>query len=84
MTKIPFGLFFAVHDRSSENQCWVDFSDLGIELDSLREFIAAIEKDFGANSICKASDAERVKILVGTVLGGMVSDLILIGRTMDD
>ena len=61
----------------------MDFSDLGIELDSLREFIAAIEKDFGASSICKASDAERVKILVGSVLGGMVSDLILIGRTMD-
>ena len=62
----------------------MDFSDIGIELDSLREFIAATEKDLGANSICKRSDAERVKILVGSVLGGMVSDLILIGRTMDD
>ena len=41
-------------------------------------------KDFGANSICKASDAERVKILVGSVLGGMGFDLILIGREMDD
>ena len=76
--------FFAIHDPYSENHCWVDFGDLGIELDSLREFIAAIEQDFGANSICKASDAERVKILVGSVLDGMVSDLILIGRTMDD
>ena len=53
---------------------WTRFGNLSLQY----------KKDFGANSICKASDAERVKILVGTVLGGMVSDLILIGRTMDD
>ena len=53
---------------------WIRFGNLSLQY----------KKDFGASSICKASDAERVKILVGTVLGGMVSDLILIGRTMDD
>ena len=70
--------FFAIYDRSSENHCWVDFGELGIELDSLRGFIAAIQKDFGTKSIRKASDAERVKILVGSILGCVESDLILI------
>ena len=32
--------------------------------------------------MCKASDAERVKILVGSILGGVESDLILVGRAM--
>ena len=60
------------------------FGELGIELDALREFIAAVHKDFGTKSIRKASDVERVKILVGSVLDGMVFDLILVGRAMDD
>ena len=60
------------------------FGELGIELDALREFIAAVHKDFGTKSIRKASDVERVKILVGSVLAGMVFDLILVGRAMDD
>ena len=60
------------------------FGELGIELGSLREFVAAVHKDFGTKSIRKASDAERVKILVGSVLAGMVFDLILVGRAMDD
>ena len=60
------------------------FGELGIELDALREFIAAVHKDFGTKSIRKASDVERVKILVGSVLAGMVVDLILVGRAMDD
>ena len=34
--------FFATQDPSSENQCWVDFGELGFEFDSLRELIAAI------------------------------------------
>ena len=34
--------FFAVQDPSSENPCWADFGELGVELDSLREFIAAV------------------------------------------
>ena len=33
--------FFATQDPSSENQCWVDFGELGFEFDSLRELIAA-------------------------------------------
>ena len=33
-------------------------------------------KSFGANSISKASDAERVKIFVGLILGYIESDLI--------
>ena len=60
------------------------FGELGIELDALQEFIAAVHKDFGTKSIRKASDVERVKILVGSVLAGMVFDLILVGRAMDD
>ena len=60
------------------------FGELGIELDALREFIAAVHKDFGTKSIRKASDVERVKILVGSVLAGMVFDLILVGKAMDD
>ena len=62
----------------------VDFGELGIELDSLRESIAARKKDFGTNSILKASDAERVRIIVGSILGGMEFDLILVGRTLAD
>jgi len=62
----------------------VDFGELGIELDSLRESIAARKKDFGTNSILKASDAERVRIIVGSILGGMEFDLILVGRTSAD
>ena len=73
-----------IHDPSSENPCWVYFRNLGIELDARREVIAASENDCGANSIGNASEAEHVRILVGSVLGGMVTDLILIGRTMDD
>ena len=42
------------------------------------------KKKIGAHSICKASDAEHVQILVGSVLAGMVFDLILVGRAMDD
>ena len=53
---------------------WIRFGDLSLQY----------KKDFGASSICKASDAERVKILVGSVLAGMVVDLILVGRAMDD
>ena len=34
--------------------------------------------------MCKASDAEHVRILVGSVLGGMEFDLILVGRTLVD
>ena len=34
--------------------------------------------------MCKASDAERVKILVDSVFGGMGFDLVLVGRAMDD
>ena len=56
----------------------MDFGELGIELDSLRKFIVAISKDLEANSICKASGAERVRILAGSILGGMESDLILV------
>ena len=62
----------------------MDLGELGIELDSLREFFAARYNGFGAHSIFKASDAERVQILVGSVLGGMEFDLILIGREMGD
>ena len=62
----------------------MDFGKLGIELDSLRESIAARKKDFGTNSILKASDAERVRIIVGSILGGMEFDLILVGRTLAD
>ena len=62
----------------------MDFGELGIELDSLRESIAASKKYFGANSILKASDAERVRIIVGSILGGMEFDLILVGRTLAD
>ena len=32
---------FAIQDPSSENPCWADFGELGIELDSLPELIAA-------------------------------------------
>ena len=42
---------FATQDPSSENQSWVDLGELGIEFGSLRELIAAIYKDLGANSI---------------------------------
>ena len=75
---------FAIQDPSSENPCWADFGELGIELDSLPELIAARQIDFGANSISKTSYAERVKTYVGSVLGDMGSDLILVGRGMDD
>ena len=44
---------------------WIRFGNLSLQY----------KKDFGASSICKASDAERVNILVGSVLGGMESDL---------
>ena len=37
----PIRDFFAIHDPSYENPRWVDFGELGIELDSLRELIAA-------------------------------------------
>ena len=53
---------------------WARFGNLSLQY----------KKDFGANSICKASDAERVKIFFGSVLGDMESDLILVGRAMDD
>ena len=59
----------AIHDRSSENHCSVDCGELGIELDSLREFIAARRKDFGAHSSYKASDAEHVQILCSLSFG---------------
>ena len=59
------------------------FGELGIELDALREFIAAVHKDFGTKSIRKASDAEFVKILVGSALGGMEFVPILVGRGID-
>ena len=62
----------------------MDLGELEIELDSLREFIAARQKDFGAHSVFKGSDSERVKIIVNSVLGGMESDWNLIGRAMDD
>ena len=75
--------FFANQDPSSENQCWVDSGELGFEFDSLRELIAAIYKDFGANSIFEASVAERVRILVGSILGGMESELVLAGKAKD-
>ena len=42
------------------------------------------KKYFGTNSILKASDAERVRIIVGSILGGMEFDLILVGRTSAD
>ena len=51
---------------------WIRFGNLSLQY----------KKILGAHSICKASDAERVKILVGSVLGGMESDLTLSGRTM--
>ena len=50
----------------------MDFGELGIVMDSLRELIAAIHKDFGTKSICKASDAERVKIIVGSLLEALI------------
>ena len=43
-----------------------------------------LKKFLGANSICKASEAEHVRILVGSVLGDMESDSILVGRAVDD
>ena len=36
------GDFFGTHDPYSENHCWVDVGELGIELDSFRECIAVI------------------------------------------
>jgi len=73
-----------IHDPSSENPCWVYFRNLGIELDARREVIAASENDCGANSIGNASEAEHVRILVGSVLGDMESGSILVGRAVDD
>ena len=52
---------------------WIRFGSLSLQY----------KKDFGASSICKASDAERVQIFVGSVLGGVEVDWNLIGRTMD-
>ena len=52
---------------------WTRFGNLSLQY----------KKDFGASSICKASDAERVQIFVGSVLGGVEVDWNLIGRTMD-
>ena len=75
---------FAIQDPSSENPCWVDFGELGIELDSLRELIPARRIDFEASPICRASDAECVKILVGSVFGGMEIDLVLVGMAIHD
>ena len=51
---------------------WIRFGNLSLQY----------KKDFGASSICKASDAEHVRILVGSVLGGMEFDLILVGRAI--
>ena len=61
-----------------------DLGGLGIELDSLRECIAAIKKDFGATSIFEASDAKLVKIIVGSFLEGLGSTWVFIGRAVDD
>ena len=53
-------------------------------MDARREVIAASENDCGANSIGNASEAEHVRILVGSVLGDMESGSILVGRAVDD
>ena len=41
------------------------------------------KKILGAHSICKASDAEHVKSLVGSIFGIMELDLILVGRAVE-
>ena len=53
---------------------WIRFGNLSLQY----------KKDFGTNPILKASDAERVRIIVGSILGGMEFDLILVGRTSAD
>ena len=52
---------------------WIRFGNLSLQY----------KRVLGAHSICKASDDEHVKILVGSILGGMEFDVILIGRAMD-
>ena len=53
---------------------WIRFGNLSLQY----------KKDFRASPICKASDAEHVKIIVGSVFRCMGSDLNLVGRAMDD
>ena len=83
MTEIPLEIFLQsmIHPLkinvgwilASLGSNWIRFGNLSLQY----------KKDFGASSICKASDAERVKILVGSVLGGMESELILVEKAKD-
>ena len=83
MTEIPLEIFLQsmIHPLKI-NVGWI-LASLGSNWIRFGNNIPAEQKDFGAYSICKASDAEHVKILVGSIFGGMEIDLILIGRAMD-
>ena len=52
---------------------WIRFGNLSLQY----------KKILGAHSICKASDAEHVRSLVGSIFGIMELDLILVGRAVD-
>ena len=83
MTEIPLEIFLQsmIHPLKI-NVGWI-LASLGSNWIRFGNNIPAEQKDFGAYSICKASDAEFVKILVGSALGGMEFVPILVGRGID-
>ena len=78
MIKIPFETFF----QSTTHPLKIDvgwiLDTLGSNWIRVGNLSLQDKKDSGANSICKASHAERVKILVGLILGCMESDFIFV------
>ena len=78
MTKTPFEIFLqSTTDPLKIIVGWI-WESLGSNWIRVGNLSLQDKKDSGANSICKASHAERVKILVGLILGCMESDLTLV------
>ena len=84
MIKIPFQTFLqsmahlvkinAGWDLEGLGSNWIRFGNLSLQC----------KKHFGANSVFEASDAKLVKIFVASILAGLGSASIFIGRATDE
>ena len=84
MITIPFQTFLqsmahlvkinAGWDLEGLGSNWIRFGNLSLQC----------KKHFGANSVFEASDAKLVKIFVASILAGLGSASIFIGRATDE
>ena len=84
MIKIPFQTFLQSMAHLMKINAGWDLEGLGSNWIRFGNLSLQCKKHFGANSVFEASDAKLVKIFVASILAGLGSASIFIGRATDE